>query len=514
MADLEKRTIPNAFLSYSQITDFTIASHSPLSGSSTDVASQNDTVVPPPGIKESVLMRKIDLHVVPVLCVLYLLAFLDRVNISNAAIFGLREDLGLGGVEYNTALTIFFVPYIVFEVPSNILLKKLRPHLWLSGCMFMFGLVTTLQGLVQTYSGILATRFFLGVFEAGMFPGCFYLIAMWYKREEAQKRYSFFFNSTSLAGAFGGLLASGIGNLDGMRGYRGWRWVFILEGVLTCVVGILFYFCICDFPEEATFLSEEERQYVKARLRQDVGNSAREEKMTVKDVLNVFKDYKIFIGGFMYFGLVVPAYGYAYFAPSIVRDFGYDAIETQLRSVPPWVVAFVWAMILAVASDYSRHRFMYALGSMAVAAVGVIILLAVHDNIHVQYFALFLITSGCFGSMPIIVCWFNSNLGGHHRRGVGTAWQVGFGNIGGIIATYSFVQSDSPRYVRGYSILLAFIGVSAISCIAYFIAVTVENRSRDNGTYKYCADSQAWEALSEEEKAKAGDLSPEYRYYR
>ena len=118
-------------------------------------------------------MAKIDLRVLPFLCILYLLAFLDRVNIANARSFGLVKDLKLTGVEYNTALTMFFIPYIVFEIPSNIFLKRLRPNLWLSFCMFMFGLVSVCQGLVKNYSGLLATRFFLGVFEAGMFPGCF-----------------------------------------------------------------------------------------------------------------------------------------------------------------------------------------------------------------------------------------------------------------------------------------------------------------------------------------------------
>lgn len=148
----------------------------------------------------------------------------SRINISNANIFGLSKELGLDGLKYNTALVIFFVPYIIFEIPSNLILKKLRPHVWLSLCMFFFGLVTVLQGLVQNYSGLLATRFWLGVFETGMFPGSFYLIGSWYTRAEAQKRYTFFFNSTSLAGAFGGLLASAIGKMDGIRGYQGWRW--------------------------------------------------------------------------------------------------------------------------------------------------------------------------------------------------------------------------------------------------------------------------------------------------
>lgn len=122
-------------------------------------------VVCPPHTTEKKLMAKIDMRVIPFLCILYLLAFLDRVNIANARSFGLIKDLGLKNVEYNTALTIFFVPYIVFEIPSNVLMKKLKPHVWLSGCMFMFGLVTTLQGLVQNFSGLLATRFFLGLFE-------------------------------------------------------------------------------------------------------------------------------------------------------------------------------------------------------------------------------------------------------------------------------------------------------------------------------------------------------------
>jgi MFS family permease len=186
--------------------------------------------------------------------------------------------------------------------------------------MFLFGLTTMLQGLVKNYSGLLATRFFLGVFESGMFPGCFYLIAMWYKRSEAQKRYSFFFGSTSLAGAFGGLLASAIGKMEGVNGWNGWRWIFILEGLLTCVVSFLFYFIITDFPEEAKFLSEEERAFVKKRLQVDVGESAREEKMTLKDVVNVFKDYKIFVGGFMYFGLIVPAYGITPRSPTLTSN--------------------------------------------------------------------------------------------------------------------------------------------------------------------------------------------------
>ncbi|KAK2801690.1 hypothetical protein FQN50_007603 [Emmonsiellopsis sp. PD_5] len=461
---------------------------------------------------EKKLMAKIDFHILPVLCVLYLLAFLDRVNISNAAIFGLRKDLDIeDGTKYNTALTIFFVPYILFEIPSNILLKKLKPHVWLSGCMFFFGLVTMLQGLTQNYAGILTTRFFLGLFETGMFPGCFYLMGMWYKRSEAQKRFSFFFSSTTLAGAFGGLLASAIGKMDGMKGFLGWRWVFILEGVLTCVVSFVWFFVIPDFPEDVKWLTEEERAFIRAKLAKDSGTSGHEISMSWRDVLDVLKDYKIIVGGFMYFGLIVPAYGYAYFAPTIIKTFGYGPIETQLYSIPPWAAAFAFAMAIAFLSDRLKHRFLFCLAPICVAIAGFAILLNVQGpgNTSVRYGALFLVTMGAYSAMPVIVCWFAMNLGGHKRRSIGTAWQIAFGNIGGIIATYSFLEKDSPAFKPGYSISIAFICLSGASCVVYFFLLQYRNKSRDKYTSIGGAGVDPNQAAAD---SRLGDLSPSYRY--
>ncbi|KAA8643102.1 hypothetical protein EYZ11_005007 [Aspergillus tanneri] len=477
---------------------------------------------------ERKLMAKIDWHIVPCLCVMYLLAFLDRVNVSNAAVLGLKEDLHIvDGTKYNTALTIFFVPYIIFEIPSNILLKKLKPHVWctygdplcksaptdgeirVSMCMFLFGLVMICQGLVSNWGGLMTTRWFLGMFETGMFPGCFYLLGMWYKRSEAQKRFSFFFSSTTLAGAFGGLLASGLGKMDGVQGYRGWRWVFIIEGLLTCVVSFVWFFIIPGFPEEAKWLTEEEREFIRVKLAKDTGGAAHDAKLGYREVLDVFKDYKIFLGGLMYFGQIVTAYGYAYFAPSIIKSYGYSPIKTQLYSIPPWAAAWGFSMFIATLSDKTRHRFSFTIGPMLVAMAGFGILLNVHGQAHraVQYGALFLVTCGCYSAMPVIVCWFAMNLGGHRRRSVGTAWQVGFGNIGGIISTYAFLEKDAPEYRPGYIISVSFLCFSAACCIAYLAAVWHDNRSRD----KAAANGTMIE-YSELETDLLGDMAPTYRY--
>ncbi|RYP58627.1 hypothetical protein DL770_010388 [Monosporascus sp. CRB-9-2] len=435
----------------------------------------------PPHTTERKMVMRIDWRLVPFLCILYLLAFLDRVNIANARSFHLMEDLNLQGVEYNTVL----------------------------------------QGFVQNYGGLLATRFFLApstfmipqsilnigtarLFEAGMFPGCFYLLGMWYKRSEAQKRYSLFFSSTSLAGAFGGLLASAIGKMDGIHGYHGWRWIFILEGILTCAFALLFFFVFPSFPEQAKWLNEEERAYVKARLQADTGRNAAERKVSFRDFLTVMKDHRVWLGGFMYFGLIMPAYGYAYFAPTIISTYGYNPIQTQLHSVPPWAASFGFSLLIAALSDATKLRAPFALAPLALSIAGFGILLSVHDNIRIQYAALCLVTMGTYGAMPIIVCWFNMNLGGHHRRSIGTAWQVGFGNIGGIIATYSFLSTDAPRFVKGYAIAISFTILSIIACTLYLISIMVENRKR--------AKSARDVGLSEYEKTEMGDLNPEFKY--
>ncbi|KAI1335145.1 MFS general substrate transporter [Xylariaceae sp. FL0016] len=458
----------------------------------------------PPHTTERKVVTRIDWRVVPFLCILYLLAFLDRVNIANARSFGLEKDLDLEKVEYNTALTMFFVPYVFFEIPSNILLKRFSPRIWLPGCMLGFGIVSVCQGLVQSYSGLLATRFFLGLFETGMFPGCFYLIGMWYRRSEAQKRYSLFFSSTSLAGAFGGLLASAIGKMDGLRGFSGWRWIFILEGILTTVVAVIFFFIFPSFPEDAKWLTEDERAFVKARLQADQGRNAAERKVSFRDVMAVMKDHRVWLGGFMYFGLIVPAYSYAFFAPKIISTYHYNAIQTQLHSVPPWAASFAFSLLLATVSDWTRHRAAFAIAPLAMSIAAFAALLKIHTNTTVEYAMLHLVTMGTYGVMPIIVCWFTMNLGGHHRRSIGTAWQIGFGNIGGIIATYCFLDRDAPYFTDGYSICLGFICLSVVSSCLYLFSIHRENKKREKAAVNV--------GLSDYEKTELGDLNPEFRY--
>lgn len=293
--------------------------------------------------------------------------------------------------------------------------------------------------------------------------------------------------------------------MDGVAGYAGWRWIFILEGLLTCVVSFLFFFIIPNFPEDAKWLTTAEREYIKARLQDDQGKSALEKRITARDVFNCLSDYRYIIGGFMYFGLIVPAYGYAYFAPTIIKSYGYGNIETQLHSVPPWAAAFGFSMLVAFFSDWLRHRYLFAILPICIGITGFAMLIRKDLSVDTHYGALFLVTCGIYSAMPIIVCWFQMNCGGHTRRAIGSAWQVGFGNIGGIISVFIFPATEAKKgFHLGYSVCLGFCCLSAAACSAYFLVVFIQNRSRD----KAGTDT----GLTEYEKIEKGDLSPDYRY--
>ena len=169
------------------------------------------------------------------------------------------------------------------------------------------------------------------------------------------------------------------------------------------------FFLIAEFPEEAKWLSDNEKAFVKARLAEDIGDSQLNAKITWRDVLGVFKDFKVIFGGLIYFGLIVPGYGYAYFAPTILRSLGYSPIKTQLYSVPPWVVTFALSMTVAAASDYYERRYIFIIPLLLISAVGTIVLLTIHEGVNARYGALFLVVMGEFAAAPIVICWFSAN---------------------------------------------------------------------------------------------------------
>lgn len=183
----------------------------------------------------------------------------------------------------------------------------------------------------------------------------------------------------------------------------------IPEGLTTIACAVIVFFLTSGFPEEAKWLSDDEKAFVRARLAEDIGDSQLDVQPTWRDVFGVLKDFKFILCGLAYFGLLVPGYGYAYFSPAIIRSLGYSPVMTQLYSVPPWLVSFTLGMIAATASDYYKRKYIFILPLLLISVVGIIILLNVHDSVHVRYGALFLSVMGGYSALPIVLCWFSVN---------------------------------------------------------------------------------------------------------
>lgn len=237
----------------------------------------------------------------------------SSVNIGNARIQGLEGDLNMSGSDYNIALfvrpkvhhtnpqltfntQVFFIPYILLEVPSNMILKKLRPSIYLPSLMVGWGIITVCQGVTRSFAGLVVCRLLIGVFEAGFFPGLVYLISMFYRRTEFQWRLNLLFSAAILAGAVSGLLAYAIAQMDGVAGYSGWRWIFILEGFTTVLIALTGFLFVSDWPESAKFLSTTERELMARRLTVGHAEECKMDSWNKKAARRVFLDIKIWLG--------------------------------------------------------------------------------------------------------------------------------------------------------------------------------------------------------------------------
>uniref|UniRef100_A0A8H7N4Q1 Major facilitator superfamily (MFS) profile domain-containing protein n=1 Tax=Bionectria ochroleuca TaxID=29856 RepID=A0A8H7N4Q1_BIOOC len=252
------------------------------------------------------LMRKVDLWLIPWLSLLYLLSFLDRTNIGNARLEGMELDLGMVEGNYNMALTIFFIGYAVAEPITNALLKRLTPRIFFTGIIVVWGIIMTLMGLCKNNAGLLAARWFLGIAEAGLFPGVNYYLSCWYKSSEIGVRSSLFFSAAALAGSFGGLLAAAIAKMKGVGGLPGWAWIFIIEGLATTLVGVFCWWMVFDWPETASFLNEDDRIRVQRRLIKDrQGRTA--EDFDKRHIYAALKDWKTYGYMVIYGGCLTPS---------------------------------------------------------------------------------------------------------------------------------------------------------------------------------------------------------------
>lgn len=218
--------------------------------------------------EESKLLAKLDLFFVPIIMLVYLSCFLDRSNIGNVKVAGMPQDIHATNEQISTAVSIFYATYVLVEAPWAIAMKRITPRLLMTGLCTIWSLTTIFSGFLTSVGGLYAARLVLGACEGGLFPALNLYLTMVYKRQEQAKRVSYLFVCTALAGAFGGLLAYVILKMDGVAGYAGWRWVYIIEGVFSVVVAIIVWFGLPNDPSNAYFLNAREKHLMKIRAEQ------------------------------------------------------------------------------------------------------------------------------------------------------------------------------------------------------------------------------------------------------
>ncbi|PPQ79807.1 hypothetical protein CVT24_003587 [Panaeolus cyanescens] len=340
-------------------------------------------------------MLKLDLTILPIMTLYCLFSFMDRSSIANARIAGLQDDLGLTDHQYKICVSILNVAHMISALPSNLLLRKIGPHILLPAFVTSWGVVVTAQGFVSSYAGLVVIRVLLGIFEGPMVSGVVLYLSGFYSRQELSLRIATFISAASLSGAFSGLFAAALVQLHGVGGRPGWAWIFIVEGILTILIGIFGFYIIPETPEDSRFL----------------------------------------------------AAGLINFLPSIVNQLGFSPTTSQLLTVGPYAVACIVTLISAFLSDRHKIRSIPIIILSGIAAIGFAIYLTSHNR-HLSYASLFFIVTGCFATNPMLSSWIANNSEPHYRRATTIALAQVLGVSGGILSIWRFPTRDGPRYTK------------------------------------------------------------------
>ncbi|ESK83748.1 mfs [Moniliophthora roreri MCA 2997] len=404
---------------------------------------------------EKRLVRRLDRRIVPSSMIIYLLCFLDRSNIGNAKVLNsdtgdsLQQTTRTSNADFNTALMVFLVAYVIFETPSNYMLKKFRPSRWIALLMLGWGAMTLCLGTVHTFAQLTAIRFLLGMFEAGLFPGLVYFLTFWYKPNERAVRVALILACATLAGAFGGAIAFGVGKMNGVHGLQAWRWLFLIEGAPSCACAFLVFFLFPDYPETAHWLNPEEKEVAVGRLKGVA--SLGHDKVTWQQAKETLTDWRLYVHYMVYVCISVPFSSISLFTPTIVSGLGYRGLDAQLFTVPPYAVAFVITVLVSWLSDRYEARSIGSAASLFIAGVCFVVEGALEPReFKARYGVLCVAVSFSFASIPPLLSWLTANLKTTAATTLAVPMNVSFGGVGQIIGVYIYKANESPGYPTGH----------------------------------------------------------------
>ncbi|KAH7029739.1 major facilitator superfamily domain-containing protein [Microdochium trichocladiopsis] len=430
------------------------------------------------------IIRKVDRRVVVTLGVLFCVSLIDRVNLGSANIAGMGQDLELTGDRYAIVTLVFFITYTLGQQPSTIILREIGPRKFITMIVILWGAVTLGIGFTTHWEQLAGIRVILGLFESGLFPGSVYLLSTWYTRYEVGVRYSVFYTVGTVASAFSGILAYGLTQMNGLANLAGWRWIFIIEGLATCLLGSVAYLLLVEFPESKTdswsFLDQRSRDWIMARVNADRGDAVAQ-PFHLRKFFSPASDWKIWATGILLCNLTTLNYALAFFLPIILTtNMGFSVAAAQCLTAPPYIAAAFLMYGSAHYSDKLRLRAPFLILNMLIALVGLPIM-GFASSAAVRYFGVFLVTMGTLSTTPLVFAYQANNIRGHWKRAFCSSTTLAFGGIGGIIGGVVFRPQDAPYFRTGLIICMALLGLNLIIVVCLTAAYRTLNGKADRG---------------------------------
>ncbi|PVI06724.1 phthalate transporter-like protein [Periconia macrospinosa] len=435
------------------------------------------------------IIHRVDRRLVITLGVLYCISLIDRGNLSTANIAGMSVELELGVLEgnvsrYSIVSLLFFITYILFQIPSTPLARKVGPRIYCAVIVISWGAVMVGMGFVQDWKTLAALRVILGVFEAGFFPACVYLLSTWYTRYDVGKRYSVFYMVGSFVSGCAGIMAFGLMQMKGLGNLSGWRWIFIIEGLLTIVLGVGGYLFLVDFPDKAhkswNFLNEREGKFIMDRVDRDRGD-AKPEPFAIGKFLRAGLDFKVWGYAMILFNSTTLTYSLAFFLPIIlVQSLRFSIGAAQCLVAPAYAFAAIVMYVTGWISDKYRTRGPIIIFNMVLCLIGLPIM-GFASSPAVRYFGVFLVTAGANSNVPAAMTYQANNIRGQWKRAFCSVTLVGFGGIGGIAGSLVFREQDSPGYRNGLYACITCCLLNIVIVIALSITFWFQNKKADRG---------------------------------
>ena len=407
---------------------------------------------------------KVTRHLIPFMFVMYIVAFLDRVNVGFAAL-QMNEDLGFSEAVYGLGAGIFFVGYFLFEVPSNLILERIGARVWIARIMITWGIISMAMFLVQGPVSFYVLRFLLGVAEAGFFPGMILYLTYWFPARERARGVALFMTAVPIAGVIGSPLSGVLLTLDGLAGLAGWQILFLVEGLPAVILGFVVLFYLPDGPNDARWLEPEERSWLQEALEREDRIKANHGEYTARQALT---NGRVWLLCAIYFGIVTSLYGVTLWLPLIIEDFsGLGEFGVGLLGAVPYVAGAVGMVLFARRSDATGERRWHVAVAAFIASAGLVLTGLVGTVPALEMAALTLAALGIYSTLATFWSLPTAFLSGT-AAAAGIALVNSFGNLGGFVGPYVVgrLSDTTGSYYTGLLLLAALVLVAGLLTLA------------------------------------------------